>query len=153
MPFIVALALSALIMIALAFAIERLVLRQLVNQDGIILFMATIGITYFLDGFGQTIWGSDIYKIDLGLPKDPIFILEGVFQGGLLIDPYELMAAVIARRFWWPCWRCSSRSRGSAARCARSPTIIRRRSRSASRSTRSGSIVWTVAGSWRWSPA
>jgi branched-chain amino acid transport system permease protein len=94
--FPVALILTAIIMMVLAFAIERLVLRQLINQEGIILFMATIGITFFLDGFGQTIWGSDIYKIDLFLPKDPIFILEGVFEGGLLLDPYELMAAVIA---------------------------------------------------------
>jgi branched-chain amino acid transport system permease protein len=94
--FPVALILTAAIMAALAFAIERLVLRQLINQEGIILFMATIGITFFLDGFGQTLWGSDIYKIDLYLPKDPIFILEGVFEGGLLVDPYELLAAVCA---------------------------------------------------------
>jgi branched-chain amino acid transport system permease protein len=95
MPFVPALALTVLIMIALAYAIEFLVLRHLVNQAGIILFMATLGIAYFLDGFGQTLWGSDIYKIDLGMPRDPIFILESVFPGGLLIDPSELIAAVI----------------------------------------------------------
>jgi len=95
MPFVLALALSALIMVALAYAIEFLVLRRLVNQEGIILFMATLGITYFLDGFGQSVWGSDIYKIRLGLPQNPIFILESVFPGGLLIDPAELVAAVI----------------------------------------------------------
>jgi len=95
MPFALALALSVLIMIALAYAIEFLVLRRLVNQEGIILFMATLGIAYFLDGFGQTLWGSDIYKINLGLPQNPIFILESVFPGGLLIDPAELVAAVI----------------------------------------------------------
>ena len=80
----------------LAYAIERLVLRHLVNQEGIILFMATLGIAYFLDGFGQTLWGSDIYKIDLGLPKDPIFLFEDVFPGGLLVEPGDLVAAVIA---------------------------------------------------------
>ena len=95
MPLVVAFALSVLIMIALAYAIEFLVLRHLVNQDGIILFMATLGIAYFLEGFGQTVWGSDIYKISLGLPHNPIFILESVFPGGLLIDPSELIAAVI----------------------------------------------------------
>ena len=95
LPFVVALALSVLIMIALAYAIEFLVLRRLVNQEGIILFMATLGVTYFLDGFGQSVWGSDIYKINLGFPRDPIFILEQVFPGGLLIDPSELFAAVI----------------------------------------------------------
>ena len=68
MPLVLALALSILIMIALAYAIEFLVLRHLVNQAGIILFMATLGIAYFLEGFGQTLWGSDIYKIGLGLP-------------------------------------------------------------------------------------
>src|SRR5438094_968299 len=92
---VLAFALSVLIMIALAYAIEFLVLRHLVNQEGIILFMATLGIAYFLEGFGQSIWGSDIYKIGLGLPTNPIFILESVFPGGLLIDPTELIAATI----------------------------------------------------------
>jgi branched-chain amino acid transport system permease protein len=95
MPLIIAFALTVVIMIALAYAIEFLVLRHLVNQEGIILFMATLGIAYFLDGFGQTLWGSDIYKIDLGLPRDPIFLFESVFPGGLLVDPSELIAAVI----------------------------------------------------------
>jgi branched-chain amino acid transport system permease protein len=95
MPLYIALALTVAIMVALAYAIEFLVLRHLINQEGIILFMATLGVANFLDGFGQTIWGSDIYKIDLGMPKDPIFIFESVFPGGLLIDPSELIAAVI----------------------------------------------------------
>ncbi len=95
MPMIAAVALTVVVMIALAYAIEFLVLRHLVNQEGIILFMATLGIAYFLEGFGQTLWGSDIYKIDLGLPKNPIFLFESVFPGGLLIDPSELIAAVI----------------------------------------------------------
>jgi branched-chain amino acid transport system permease protein len=95
MPMVLAIALTVAIMIALAYAIERLVLRHLVNQEGIILFMATLGIANFLDGFGQTLWGSDIYKIDLGLPRDPIFLFESVFPGGILVDPSELIAAVI----------------------------------------------------------
>src|SRR5437588_7500952 len=96
MPLVLALALSILIMIALAYAIEFLVLRHLVNQAGIILFMATLGIAYFLEGFGQTVWGSDVYKIDIGLPKEPIFLFEGVFAGGLLVDAGELVSAGIA---------------------------------------------------------
>jgi len=95
MPLVMAIALTVVIMIALAYAIELLVLRHLVNQEGIILFMATLGIAYFLDGFGQTLWGSDIYKIDLGLPREPIFLFESVFPGGLLVDPSEVIAAVI----------------------------------------------------------
>src|SRR5262249_12092215 len=95
MPLVVAFAFSVLIMLALAYAIAFIVLRHLGNQEGSMLFMSTLGIAYFLEGFGQTIWGSDIYKIGLGLPTNPIFILETVFPGGLLIDPAELIAAII----------------------------------------------------------
>jgi branched-chain amino acid transport system permease protein len=95
MPLFAALVLSVVIMIALAYAIEFLVLRHLINQDSIILFMATLGIAYFLEGFGQSIWGSDIYSINLGFPTNPIFVLESMFPGGLLIDPTELIAATI----------------------------------------------------------
>ena len=82
MPLPLALLATCLIMLALAYAIERLVLRPLVNQPAISLFMATLGITFFLEGFGQILWGSDIYKLDLGIPKQPLIILENVFQGG-----------------------------------------------------------------------
>jgi branched-chain amino acid transport system permease protein len=93
LPFAVAAAIA--IMIALAYAIEFFVLRRLVNQEGIILFMATLGITYFLEGFGQTIWGSDIYKINLGIPREPIFLFQEVFPGGILLDREELAAAIV----------------------------------------------------------
>lgn len=95
MPLWAAVLISACIMVALAYVIEFVILRRLVNQEQIILFMATIGITYFLDGFGQTIWGSDIYKIDLGISKQPLFILEGIFPGGLLIDRADVIAGVV----------------------------------------------------------
>ncbi len=84
------------LMIGVAWVIERWVLGKLVNQEGITLLMATLGITYFLDGAGQTLFGSDIYKIDVGLPKDPIFLLENVFQGGILVGQEDLYAALIA---------------------------------------------------------
>lgn len=87
---------AMLVMVVVAWAIERLVLRRLVNQEGITLLMATLGITYFLDGFGQTLFGSDIYKIDLGLPKDPMFLLESSFPGGVLVNKEDLYAAAIA---------------------------------------------------------
>ena len=67
-------------------SIERLVLRPLVNQDPVVLLMATLGVTYFLNGFGQTVWGSDIYEINLGIAKEPVMILQSVFQGGILIN-------------------------------------------------------------------
>jgi branched-chain amino acid transport system permease protein len=95
-PFVVALLLAMLIMVALAWLVERLVLRNLVNQEGIVLFMATLGIAYFLDGLGQTIWGSDIYTLDIGMPKEPKIILEGVFDGGILVNMEDLLAALIA---------------------------------------------------------
>ncbi len=84
------------VMIVVAWLIEKLVLGKLVNQEGITLLMATLGIAYFLDGFGQTLFGSDIYKIDVGLPKDPLFLMESVFQGGVLVNLEDLYAAVIA---------------------------------------------------------
>ena len=84
------------LMVAVAWLIERLVLSKLVNQEGITLLMATLGVSYFLDGFGQTLFGSDIYKIDVGLPKDPIFLLESTFAGGILVNKEDLYAAAIA---------------------------------------------------------
>jgi branched-chain amino acid transport system permease protein len=87
---------AMLLMVAVAWVIEKLVLGRLVNQEGITLLMATLGITYFMDGFGQTLFGSDIYKIDIGLPKDPMFLLESLFQGGVLVNKEDLYAAAIA---------------------------------------------------------
>jgi branched-chain amino acid transport system permease protein len=95
-PFWIAFPITCAVMIALAFIIERVVLRPLVNQEGIILFMATLGIAFFLEGLGQTVWGSDIYTLDLGIPKDPMFILESIFDGGLLVDKLDVFAAAVA---------------------------------------------------------
>jgi branched-chain amino acid transport system permease protein len=78
------------IMIALAFVIERLVLRPLVNQEQITLFMATIGISFFLDGFGQEVWGSDVHTLNIGIPQNPIFLRD------ILINEFDLIAAVVA---------------------------------------------------------
>jgi branched-chain amino acid transport system permease protein len=87
---------AVLVMMAVAWLIERLCLRHLVNQEHITLLMATLGISYFLEGFGQVLFGSDIYKIDVGMPKDPVIVLERVFQGGLMINQEDLYAAAIA---------------------------------------------------------
>jgi branched-chain amino acid transport system permease protein len=87
---------AGVVMFVVAWLIERLVLRHLVNQEGTTLLMATLGIGYFLDGLGQTIFGSAIYSIDIGMPKEPIFVLPGVFEGGLLINKEDLYAALIA---------------------------------------------------------
>ena len=84
------------LMIVFAWCVQRWVLSKLVNQEPIALLMATLGIAYFLDGFGQTLFGSDIYKIDVGMPKDPVFILESVFEGGVLLSQEDLIAAGVA---------------------------------------------------------
>ena len=93
---LLAFAIALVFMVAVAWLIEKFVLSKLVNQEGVALLMATLGISYFLDGLGQSIFGSSIYKIDVGMPKDPMFLLEGVFPGGLLVNKEDLVAAVIA---------------------------------------------------------
>src|SRR6266496_2100491 len=89
-PIPFALALTMLIMVALAFAIERIVLRPLVNQEHIILFMATIGLNFFLEGFGELLWGSNVKKLDVGIP-DTSFIVAGV-----QVNKLEMTAAITA---------------------------------------------------------
>ncbi|HYB40638.1 MAG TPA: branched-chain amino acid ABC transporter permease, partial [Candidatus Methylomirabilis sp.] len=89
-PALVALALSMAAMIALAFAIERIVLRPLVNQEYIILFMATIGLNFFLEGFGEMLWGANVKRLDVGIP-DTSFKL-----GGVLVNRLEMAAALTA---------------------------------------------------------
>ncbi len=93
---VLAFAAALLLMVVVAWIIERFVLRKLVNQEAITLLMVTLGIAYFLDGFGQTLFGSDIYKIDIGLPKEPMFLFESVFPGGMLVSKEDLYAAAIA---------------------------------------------------------
>jgi branched-chain amino acid transport system permease protein len=93
---ILAFVLAGALMFGVAWLVERLVLRHLVNQDGAVLLMATLGITYFLDGAGQTAFGSDIYKIDIGMPKEPLFLFESTFEGGVLVSKEDLFAAAIS---------------------------------------------------------
>ena len=96
MPLVVALAVVLLVMVALAWLVERLVLRPLVNQEGIVLFMATLGVAYFLNGLGQFVWGADVFTLDVGMPKEPKIILDKVFEGGILVSTEDLIASLIA---------------------------------------------------------
>ncbi len=89
-PIPLALVLAALVMVALAYAIERVVLRPLVNQPHIILFMATIGLDFFLEGFGEMAWGSNVKKLDVGIPD------RSFMMAGMQINELELSAGVIA---------------------------------------------------------
>ncbi|MBT4702075.1 MAG: branched-chain amino acid ABC transporter permease [Rhodospirillaceae bacterium] len=89
-PFPIALILTILVMIALAMLIEWSMLRRLINQDGMILFMATIGLSFVLEGSSQIIWGSDVKKLDIGLPDSSFEIW------GMLLNTLDLSAAAIA---------------------------------------------------------
>jgi branched-chain amino acid transport system permease protein len=88
--------LAGAVMFVMAWLVERLVLRHLVNQEGATLLMATLGIAFFIDGLGQTIFGSDIYKLNIGMPKEPVMAFESVFPGGILVSKEDLIAAAIA---------------------------------------------------------
>ena len=82
------------VMVAVAFAVERFVLRYLVNQEPIILFMATIGLAYVLEGVGDIFWGSDVKPLDVGLPTGASdWLLD---NANLYVERLEVAAAVIA---------------------------------------------------------
>ncbi|MFA5664484.1 branched-chain amino acid ABC transporter permease [Castellaniella sp.] len=93
---VLAFGLAMAMMFVLAWLIERLVLRYLVNQDGATLLLATLGIASFLEGMGQSIFGSSVYKIRIGMPKDPLFLFNSTFEGGIMVNQEDLIAAVIA---------------------------------------------------------
>ena len=93
LPMIVALVLAGAIMVAWAFAVERLVLRHLVNQEPIILFMATIGIAFFLEGFGELLWGADVHPLDIGIPDGAWFVGP---DGAIMVQQFDVSAAIIA---------------------------------------------------------
>lgn len=99
-PAIVAILLTAIVMIGLAFLIEKLVLQHLIGQEPIILFMATIGLAYFLEGLGDVMWGADIKTLDVGLPQGISDTVEGVtanwFGYGFFIDRLDIWATLIA---------------------------------------------------------
>ena len=92
-PVWLAMILTMAVMIVLAFVIERLMLRPLVNQEHIILFMATIGLTFFLEGFGELLWGSNVKRLDIGIPEDPIDIV--LFNEIVLLNKFDLIAAAV----------------------------------------------------------
>src|SRR5437867_10428629 len=90
LPVPAALVVTVGVMILLALLIERVVLRPLVNQEHIILFMATIGLNFFLEGFGELLWGANVKKLDIGTP-DRSFMVAGI-----QVNQLELTAAVTA---------------------------------------------------------
>lgn len=99
-PAILAIALTAGVMVLLAIAIQKLVLQHLVGQEPIILFMATLGLAYFLEGLGDVMWGADVKTLDVGLPQgisDAAEALTARLTGyGFFIDRLDIWAAIIA---------------------------------------------------------
>src|SRR5262245_44645306 len=86
---------AAVIMAIAAWLIERFVLGPLVNQDGLTLFMSTIGATFVLEGAAQMIFGSDVYPLRL-FPTDAWFLFESVFPGGILVNKLDVWGGLIA---------------------------------------------------------
>jgi branched-chain amino acid transport system permease protein len=93
-PLWLAAALALLAMVALAFFTERAVLRPLVNQPQITLFMATIGLSFFIEGIAQLAWGAQVHALDLGIADEPIeWLMENT---GMNISKFDLVASGIA---------------------------------------------------------
>lgn len=99
-PAFIAILLTMAVMVVLAWAVQRLVFRHLVNQEPIILFMATIGLAYFLEGFGDVMWGADIKNLDVGLPQGINGWIDettfNIFDYGFFIDNLDIVATVVA---------------------------------------------------------
>ncbi|BCG69136.1 branched-chain amino acid ABC transporter permease [Mesorhizobium sp. 113-1-2] len=89
-PFALALVATFAIMVAIGIAIERTVLRPLTNKPPITLFMATLGLSYIIEGAAQLIWGTQVHGLDLGIEDVPLEV------GGVLISQFDMFAAVVA---------------------------------------------------------
>ncbi|AAV96521.1 branched-chain amino acid ABC transporter permease [Ruegeria pomeroyi] len=99
-PGFVAILLTMAVMVLLAWAVQQFVMRHLVGQEPIILFMATIGLAYFLEGVADLMWGSEIKTLDVGLPQGLNVWIDdttyGIFGYGFFIDNLDIVATVIA---------------------------------------------------------
>ena len=91
---------TVIVMVILAWLVQRIIFKHLVGQEPIILFMATIGLAYFMEGLGDMMWGSEIKKLDVGLPQGiNLWIDEttyNIFDYGFFIDNLDIVATVIA---------------------------------------------------------
>ena len=135
---IIALLFAALIMAITAWLVERFVLGPLINQDGLTLFMSTIGVTFMIEGGAQMLFGSDVYPLRL-FPSDAWFLFESSFPGGILVSKIDVWGGMIAAVLVV----------GLALFFQKTKP---RRSRSAFRSTGSGSSSGWSPAWWRWSP-
>lgn len=99
-PALVAILLTICVMIVFAWLVQVVIFRHLVNQEPILLFMATIGLAYFLEGFGDLMWGAEIKKLDVGLPQGiNDWIDQTTFESlgyGFFIDNLDISASIVA---------------------------------------------------------
>ena len=104
LPAIAAIIFTILVMVLFAILVEKLILKHLVNQEPIILFMATIGLAYFMEGFGDLMWGSDVKTLNVGIPQGGSFWFEDFTIGwaaegekfyGMYVDLLDVWAAII----------------------------------------------------------
>ncbi|WP_370230975.1 branched-chain amino acid ABC transporter permease [Cognatishimia sp.] len=100
LPAVFGIIFTVVAMAGFAWCVQKFIFRHLVGQEPIILFMATIGLAYFLEGFGDLMWGSDIKKLDVGLPQGINLLIDettfGWFGYGFFIDNLDIVATVIA---------------------------------------------------------
>ncbi len=100
LPSVVAIVLTVAVMVGFAFLVEKYVLRHLVNQEPIILFMATIGLALFMEGFGDLMWTSQIKTLDIGIQQGIVELLDAWtfenFGYGMYIDRLDVTATIVA---------------------------------------------------------
>ena len=100
LPALVGIITTVFVMVVLAWLVQRIIFKHLVGQEPIILFMATIGLAYFMEGLGDMMWGSEIKKLDVGLPQGiNLWIDEttyNIFDYGFFIDNLDIVATIIA---------------------------------------------------------
>ena len=100
LPAFIGIVSTVIVMVLLAWLVQRIIFKHLVGQEPIILFMATIGLAYFMEGFGDMMWGSEIKKLDVGLPQGiNLWIDEAtykIFDYGFFIDNLDIFATIIA---------------------------------------------------------
>jgi branched-chain amino acid transport system permease protein len=100
LPALLGILLSMGVMVGLAWIVQKFIFRHLVGQEPIILFMATIGLAYFMEGLGDLMWGADIKKLDVGLPQGINLWIDdttfNIFDYGFFIDNLDIVATIIA---------------------------------------------------------
>ena len=89
-PFVLAFIVTLFVIFLLVLLIDALILRHLINRSVITLFMATLGLSYVIEGLAQTLWGTQVHGLDLGISDAPIELF------GIMLSKFDLFATAIA---------------------------------------------------------